>query len=133
MKTYEILDTTGDIGLIAYGKDEEELIKNTIDGFYNITFSEPLNYETCKENIEIESSSLQETIFLLLEEMIFYLYAKRTVFRYKKLIKDSNYNIILELLKTNSEIEIEIKGVTKHKYSVVKDKNRYILKVIFDI
>ena len=133
MKTYEILDTTGDIGLIAYGKDEEELIKNTIDGFYNITFSERLNFETYKENVEISSSSLQETIFLLLEEMIFYLYAKRTVFRYKKLIKDSNYNIILELLKTNSEIEIEIKGVTKHKYSVAKDKNRYILKVIFDI
>jgi len=133
MKTYEILDTTGDIGLIAYGKDEEELIKNTIDGFYNITFSERLNFETYKENVEISSSSLQETIFLLLEEMIFYLYAKRTVFRYKKLIKNSNYNIILELFKTNSEIEIEIKGVTKHKYSVAKDKNRYILKVIFDI
>jgi len=133
MKTYEILDTTGDIGLIAYGKDEEELIKNTIDGFYNITFSERLNFETYKENVEISSSSLQETIFLLLEEMIFYLYAKRTVFRYKKLIKDSNYNIILELFETNSEIEIEIKGVTKHKYSVAKDKNRYILKVIFDI
>lgn len=133
MKTYEILDTTGDIGLIAYGKDEEELIKNTIDGFYNITFSERLNFETYKENVEISSSSLQETIFLLLEEMIFYLYAKRIVFRYKKLIKDSNYNIILELFETNSEIEIEIKGVTKHKYSVAKDKNRYILKVIFDI
>lgn len=134
MKRYEILDTTADIGLIAYGRDEEELVENTIDGFYYIAFTERLNYENYERSVELNENSLEDAIFLLLEEMIFYLYAKKIVFKFEKIIvADSKYIIKVNLFKTEKGIDTEVKAVTKHKFCVKRDKGVYKLTVIFDI
>ncbi len=141
MKEFEIIDHTADIGLIAYGKNKEQVFINTAKGMFEIIAGEKRNL---KENyyykIKLEADNLEGLLFAWLNELL-YIGETRLVILKKFQIKElSDFQIKAEVegMKINPpsvRMKREIKAVTYHRLEIKKDKESGLWRaqVIFDI
>jgi len=141
MKEFEIIDHTADIGLIAYGKNKEQVFINAAKGMFEIIAEEN---KTLKENfcdkIKLEADNLEGLLFAWLNELL-YISETKLVILNKFEIKDLSNNRIgaeVEGMKINRlgcKIKREIKAVTYHCLEVKEDKESGLWRaqVIFDI
>ena len=141
MKEFEIIDHTADIGLIAYGKNKEQVFINAAKGMFEIIAG---GNKTLKENfydkIKLEADNLEGLLFAWLNELL-YIGETRLVILNKFQIKElSDFQIKAEVegMKINppsTKIEREIKAVTYHRLEIKKDEESglWSARVIFDI
>jgi len=141
MKEFEIIDHTADIGLIAYGKNKEQVFINAAKGMFEIIAG---GNKTLKENfydkIKLEADNLEGLLFAWLNELL-YIGETRLVILNKFQIKElSDFQIKAEVGGTkinppSIKIEKEVKAVTYHRLEIKKDKESGLWRaqVIFDI
>ncbi len=133
MKDFEVIDTTADIGLKAYGSDLKEICINLLKGFYYIMFDKHIQFSSYKNKgnayYKISSPILDELFIKLLEDAIFYIYTENAIIYPCKVLESE---ITYKLLQNIDHIETEIKAVTMHRFNLMYDKG-YIITVIFDI
>jgi len=133
MKDFEVIDTTADLGLKAYGSDLKEFCTNLLKGFYYIVFDRHIQFSRYKNKgnayYKINSPTLDELFLKLLEDAIFYIYTENAII-YPCNVLESE--ITYKLLQNIEHIETEIKAVTRHRFNLVYKKG-YIISVIFDI
>lgn len=130
-KKFEIVDTTADVGLKVYGKDREEFIKNLLEGFYFLCFDKKIeNIEDIADKKGYLIEDFDVFVYDLLKDLIFYLYAKRVIFR---LVELDNSKAVFSLFKSNEDIEIEIKAITKHNFYVLEKDSLIEGNFIFDV
>ena len=141
MKKFEIINHTADIGLIAYGKNKEQVFINAAKGMFEIIAG---GNKTLKENfydkIKLEADNLEGLLFAWLNELL-YIGETRLVILNKFQIKElSDFQIKAEVegMKINPpsvKIEKEIKAVTYHRLEIKKDEESglWSARVIFDI
>ena len=141
MKEFEILEHTADIGLIAYGKNREEVFINTAKGMFGIIAGENRNLkENFYDKIKLEADNLEGLLFAWLNELL-YISETKLVILNKFEIKDLSNNKIkaeVEGMKINPpsvKIEKEIKAVTYHRLEIKKDEGSglWSAQIIFDI
>lgn len=134
MNGFNIIETTADIGIEASGINEAELVKNALKGFYFICFDKFPNILEATKEFKLTFDFLEELVFCLLEESIYELYTKKLLIQIKSIKKVNNlYEVIYEKVKTDDQVQIEIKGVTKHNFRVFCIDGIYRVRVIFDI
>ncbi len=141
MKEFEIIDHTADIGLIAYGKNKEQVFINAAKGMFEIIAG---GNKTLKENfydkIKLEADNLEGLLFAWLNELL-YIGETRLVILNKFQIKElSDFQIKAEVGGTkinppSIKIEKEVKAVTYHRLEIKKDEESGLWRaqVIFDI
>ena len=141
MKKFEIINHTADIGLVAYGKNKEQVFINAAKGMFEIIAG---GNKTLKENfydkIKLEADNLEGLLFAWLNELL-YIGETRLVILNKFQIKElSDFQIKAEVegMKINPpsvKIEKEIKAVTYHRLEIKKDEESglWSARVIFDI
>jgi SHS2 domain-containing protein len=141
MKEFEIIDHTADIGLIAYGKNKEQVFINTAKGMFEIIAGEKRNLkENYYDKIKLEADNLEGLLFAWLNELL-YIGETRLVILKKFQIKElSDFQIKAEVegMKINPpsvRMKREIKAVTYHRLEIKKDKESGLWRaqVIFDI
>ena len=141
MKEFEITDHTADIGLIAYGKNKEQVFINTAKGMFEIIAGEKRNLkENYYDKIKLEADNLEGLLFAWLNELL-YIGETRLVILKKFQIKElSDFQIKAEVegMKINPpsvRMKREIKAVTYHRLEIKKDKESGLWRaqVIFDI
>jgi len=141
MKEFEILEHTADIGLIAYGKNREEVFINAAKGMFEIIAGGTKDLkENFYDKIKLEADNLEGLLFVWLNELL-YIGETKLVILNKFEIKDlSNNKIVAEVngMKINRldcKIEKEIKAVTYHRLEIKKDEESglWSARVIFDI
>ena len=141
MKEFEIIDHTADIGLIAYGKNKEQVFINTAKGMFEIIAGEKRNLkENYYDKIKLEADNLEGLLFAWLNELL-YIGETRLVILNKFQIKElSDFQIKAEVegMKINPpsvRMKREIKAVTYHRLEIKKDKESGLWRaqVIFDI
>ncbi|HWR58699.1 MAG TPA: archease, partial [Thermodesulfovibrionales bacterium] len=72
MKTFDVIDISGDAGIRAYGGTIEELFVNAATGLYSlITDSEGIR-EKKELPVEVESHALESLLVSWLNELIFH-------------------------------------------------------------
>jgi len=141
MKEFEIIDHTADIGLIAYGKNKEQVFINAAKGMFEIIAG---GNKTLKENfydkIKLEADNLEGLLFAWLNELL-YIGETRLVILNKFQIKElSDFQIKAEVGGTkinppSIKIEKEVKAVTYHRLEIKKDEESGLWRaqIIFDI
>ena len=141
MKEFEIIDHTADIGLVAYGKNKEQVFINAAKGMFEIIAG---GNKTLKENfydkIKLEADNLEGLLFAWLNELL-YIGETRLVILNKFQIKElSDFQIKAEVrgVKINPpsvKIEKEIKATTYHRLEIKKDEESGLWRaqIIFDI
>ena len=141
MKEFEIIGHTADIGLIAYGKNKEEVFINVAKGMFEIIAGGTKNLkENFYDKIKLEADDLESLLFAWLNELL-YIGETRLVILNKFQIKQlSDFQIKAEVggMKINPpsvKIKKEIKAVTYHRLEIKKDgkSGLWSAQVIFDI
>ena len=141
MKEFEIIDHTADIGLIAYGKNKEEVFNNTAKGMFKIIAGGTKDLkENFYDKIKLEADNLEGLLFAWLNELLYISETKLVILSKFKIKELSDFQIKAEVegMKINPpsvKIEKEIKAATYHRLEFKKDEESgfWRAQVIFDI
>ena len=141
---FKIFDHTADIGVIGFGKTEEEAFANTAFGMFSIL----ANLENVKqdEKIEVTASGAdkEELLVNMLSEILYlrttkgYLFSEFFVEFFGSSVKDDTLRVVKvsclgEKIKEYHELKLEIKTVTYHFIKIEKKNNGWETRVIFDV
>jgi len=141
MKEFEIIDHTADIGLIAYGKNKEEVFINAAKGMFEIISGGTKNLkENFYDKIKLEADNLEGLLFAWLNELLYIGETKLIILNKFKIKELSDFQIKAEVegKKINPpsvKIEKEIKAATYHHLEIKKDEESGLWRaqIIFDI
>jgi SHS2 domain-containing protein len=137
-KTFEILDHTADIGIIAYGADVKELFSNAALALFSL-ITEPESVEE-KLHLDLEVSSEDRDSLLVewLNELIYFFDANHILFN-RFDIESLTHN---ELKATchgegfdplKHKIKRGVKAATYHMLKLDKNSDGYKAQIILDI
>jgi SHS2 domain-containing protein len=140
-RNFKFIDHTADIAVDLEADSLEELFTAAAE-----TFKLSVTDFECSETsdsieVELAGTSKEELLVAFLNEINFYLTAKKWLccsIGSIKIFNDENeWELSAELngIKVNSEIDLkkEIKSVTYHQMEIVEKNNIYTTRVVFDI
>lgn len=131
---YRIVPTTADVGIEAFGTNEKELLENCLQGLYFICFDKMPDVKNEVGIISFQFKTVEELVFEILDEAIFYLYTKGCILKVDKVEKkDGSYKVSLKIILADDILQIEVKAVTKHNFFVKNKEGNWNAFVIFDI
>lgn len=143
MKRFELIEHTADVGIVAYGGSLEEVFANAAYGMFSIiTNVNMISQKKSSGKIRLERSSVEELLVAWLNELLYYVNEKKTLFSKfdirieEDILKAKAYGEKLNASK--HMIKREIKAATYHqlalKRMVLADNSiRWQAEVIFDV
>jgi SHS2 domain-containing protein len=140
MKTFEVIDISGDVGIRAFGKSIEEAFKNSAIGMYSlITDLEGVKAEK-SISISVESNSLEGLLVSWLNELIFQFDAYNFIGKDISIKALGSQPSALKAEIKGEEFDTErherkllIKAATYHRLKVEKVRDIWEADIIFDI
>lgn len=138
MKTFEVLDVSGDIGIRAFGKDLKDVFVNTALGMYSlITDLDGVRAEK-SISISLESNSLEGLLVSWLNELVFQLDTYNFIGKKINIheLKDNKLNAAVsgeEFDTEKHERKLLIKAATYHRLKIENTGDVCKAEVVFDI
>ncbi len=137
MKTFEVIDISGDAGIRAYGQTLQELFVNAAMGMYSLITDPEAIREEKDISVDIKSLSLEGLLVAWLNELIFQFDAYGFIGRR---IVIAEINPALKATVSGEEFDPErherrllIKAATYHQLAIEKEDGIWVTNVIFDI
>ena len=137
-KTYEVIDHTADMGIIAYGTDLKQLFANAAGGMFDQMVNLDVVTESVTRTIKLTSDDTESLLVEWLNELLYIFDTEYLVFkRYDISVLNSGtlkaicYGDKLDF-KANPPIR-EIKAATYHMLSIASNKEVFKAQIIFDI
>ena len=144
MNQFEIIDTSGDVGIRAYGSDPESLFMNAAAGLYDLITAPELIRENRSVELTAESRSPDGLLVSWLNELIFRFDAygfigKKIVvtelslpdntgsFRVRACLRGEDFD------SSRHERRLLVKAATYHKLKIEQKNGIWQADVIFDI
>jgi len=137
-KKFRLLDHTGDLGVLVYGEDLEELFANAGEVFFDIITDLRRVRETTERTIRIESSNLEDLMVNWLGELLYFHDVDGLLFKSFSIdeIGDGTMKARARgevFQEERHVIKTEIKAVTYHQLQVKKATGRWRARIIFDL
>lgn len=138
MRTFKILDHTGDIGIIVYGRDLNELFFNAGRAFTNLLTNLNRIRSTLERTIVLQSENLEELMVAWLGELLYLFDAKALLFKKFHVEEVNRFGLKAtargELFQPERHVlKREIKAVTYHQVRVEKKSGKWQGRIIFDL
>lgn len=138
MKAFDVLDVSGDVGIMAYGKNLEDAFRNAAIGMYSLITDLDAIEEKRSIDISVESHSMEGLLVSWLNDLIFHFDAYG--FIGKRIdIQEMGDNKIKTMV-TGEDFDAErhegkllIKAATYHQLKVEKKGDVWEIDVIFDV
>jgi SHS2 domain-containing protein len=153
MKSFEVLDISGDVGLKAYGESLKDAFMNAAIGMYSLITDLEMVKEEKVLDVSVESDSMEGLLVSWLNELVFHFDAygfagKRITiteltpsspqgegeqpaslqaYRIKASVAGEDFN------PERHESRLLIKAATYHRLKVEKKNGEWEIDVIFDI
>jgi SHS2 domain-containing protein len=137
-KTFEILDHTADIGIIAYGADVKELFSNAALALFSLITEPESIEEKLHLDLEVNSEDRDSLLVEWLNELIYFFDANHILFN-RFDIESLTHN---ELTATchgegfdplKHKIKRGVKAATYHMLKLDKNSDGYKAQIILDI
>jgi SHS2 domain-containing protein len=131
VEPYKVLDHEADIGFEAYGYTEEELFQNSTCALFSLI----IDLRRIRPEIErrVELPDNNESLIVFLNDLLYLWDVERFIPKTITIIKSSaNSKVLLsgELFNEHRHALVgEVKAVTYHQFSIVKERG--ILKATF--
>ncbi len=137
MKTFEIMEHTADIGIIAYGSDIKEAFSHAAEGMFSIIVDLGSIREKSVRPVEVTGSDIEMLLASWLNELIYIFDTEHLLFKHFEINWMTDKHLIAQCFgeKVNRhrhELKISVKAATYHKLQVKKNDG-YRVQVIFDI
>jgi SHS2 domain-containing protein len=137
-KKFRFLDHTGDLGILVYGRNLEELFTNAGEAFFDIITDLGRVREDTEKTIRVENSNLEDLMVNWLGELLYLHDVDGLLFksfsidellggRLKARAKGEAFQEERHVIKT------EIKAVTYHQLQVKEERGRWMARIIFDV
>lgn len=137
-KKFRLLDHTGDLGILVYGGNVEELFSNAAEAFFDIITDVRRIRESTERIIRVQGPNLEELMVRWLGELLYVHDVDGLLFR-----SFSIDELLDGSLKARARGEVfdekrhtmktGIKAVTYHQIQVRKEKDRWRARIIFDL
>jgi SHS2 domain-containing protein len=137
-KKFRVLDHTGDLGILVYGGNLEELFANAGEAFFDIITDLGRVREDKEKTIRVENSNLEDLMVNWLGELLYLHDVDGLLFksfsidellggRLKARARGEAFQEERHVIKT------EIKAVTYHQLQVQEERGRWMARIIFDV
>lgn len=138
MKTFEMIDISGDAGIRAYGETLQDLFVNAAMGMYSLITDPSAVREERHIALDIESHSLEGLLVSWLNELIFHFDTYGFVGKTIRIAAFLNNKISARVSGEDFDPErhekrLLIKAATYHQLSIEKKEGQWVTDVIFDI
>lgn len=137
-KTFEIIDHTADVGIIAYGADVEELFSNAALALFSLITEPESIEEKLRLGLEVRSKGRDNLLVEWLNELIYVFDVKHILFNRFDIssltsnrLKADCYGEEFSPLK--HKINVGVKAATYHMLKLDRNGNGYRAQVIFDV
>ncbi|MEA1872439.1 MAG: archease [Chloroflexota bacterium] len=137
-KTFEIIDHTADVGIIAYGADVEELFSNAALALFSLITEPESVEEKLHLNLEVSSEDRDSLLIEWLNELIYLFDVKHILFN-RFDIESLTHNELKvtcygeDLDPTKHKIKIGVKAATYHMLKLDKSDDGFKAQIILDI
>ncbi len=136
-KSWKLLEHTADIRLEVYGATLEDLFINAALGFSNIILPEAELTSQTELEIKLEADSAEELLVNWLRELLFLNQTRKLIMTHAQIIVFTETDLLAKvsftIIPPDVESSFEIKGVTYHGLSIVKNSQGYSARIVFDI
>ncbi len=135
LKKFELLSHTADIKFRIYGKNYEEILKNSLLALKSF-WSPRLAKEKIEKEIEVKGIDLIDLFISFLSEILAITYIEKAIFNKIKILE---FNLENKILKAKivgykfKSLKKDIKAITYHQAKLEKTKNGIIFEFIIDI
>ena len=135
---YEFFEHTADVGVRVYGKNLPELFNNAAKGLADLLVEQGAIQEAQRRPIVLTASSVEELLQRWLKELLFWFSVDRflpasclfdliSAQELKGVVRGDIFDLRRHAPGT------EVKGVTRHQFSVELRDGRWEASVIFDV
>ena len=137
-KKYKQLEHVGDIRIKVFGDTIEDLFVNAGFALFDIMISGDSKNKEFAETVDVRGIDREELIVNWLTELNYFFLTESKIFNTFEIERLTDTELKATVLgeKFNphcNEIKNEIKAVTFHDLEIVKKKNRWETKIVFDI
>lgn len=137
-KSFEIIDHTADIGIIAYGTDMKQVFANAALGLFSLMADLDDLKETVHREVHLSAEDMEILLVEWLNELIYICDVEHTIFKRFEIDKLSNTEIKAtcfgeKIRPGHHRLKREIKAATYHMLRINKEDSSYKVQVIFDI
>lgn len=141
MKKYKFLDHTADVMFESFGKNLDELFRNSALAIFDIQCNlKKIGNKTSKK-IKLKNENAEDLLFDFIEELIYLKDKDYVVFgKFKIKIKKIKDKYILECIALGEkidpkkhELKTDIKAITLHEFYLKKTSRGWKAKVLVDI
>jgi SHS2 domain-containing protein len=137
-RTFEIIDHTADVGIVAYGIDIEELFRNAALGLFSLITEPESVQEKSHFNLRVCSDERDSLLIEWLNELIYFFDAKHILFNrfdidrlteneLKATCHGEGFDPIRHKIKRG------VKAATYHMLRIDKNNDGYQAHIILDI
>ena len=137
-KSFEIIDHTADVGIIAYGADVEELFSSAALALFSLITELESVEEKLHLDLEVSSEGRDSLLIEWLNELIYLFDVKHILFN-RFDIESLTYNDLKATCYGENfdpmrhKIKIGVKAATYHMLRLEKNGGGYKSQIIFDI
>src|SRR5512145_2503251 len=140
MKRYMLFDHTADIGMEICGRTKKELFINAAWALTDVMIDrrEGKDVKGLTRKITVEGKDAADLLVNFLRELLYLFNGEKGVIQNCEIVSFGRRKLTVALLmepyhKTKHTIKMELKAVTYHGLSVVKEKSGWKARVIFDV
>ncbi|MEM0155082.1 MAG: archease [Thermoplasmataceae archaeon] len=132
---YEIFDHTGDVGIIVYGKNFTEILRNALIAVFDLTFPGSKPSTDITSDMTIQGNSNEEILINLLSRVISLVDSEETIYydvdQITFVTGGANLRLSGMRIVEGMEYEYVLKAVTYHDLDI--NLIRGYAKILFDI
>jgi SHS2 domain-containing protein len=137
-RAFEIIDHTGDAGIIAYGSNIKQLFSNAALALFSLITETESIAENLQRVLQVSSEDRDSLLVEWLNELIYLFDAEHILFRRFDIESLSNNQLKAICYGENIDparhkIKLGVKAATYHMLKIDKDGNGYKVQIIFDV
>jgi len=140
MSNYKFFDHTADIGIEVTGRTRKALFVNAAEAMFDVMIENKTGEESAKQHkkITIEGADVADLLINFLREMLYLFNGEKFITDGCEIIQFTNKELQVRLTGESFNnkkhfIKTEIKAVTYSGAQVVRIKNGWRARVIFDV
>ena len=136
-KKFEFLEHTADIKFQAFGKNTDEVFKNSALALFNILYGKKIK-EKRTYKIKVKGRDFESLLYNFLEEFLVLFDSKNFLpGKIKKLkLNSEKFEIEAEVAGdkiANYDTSVHVKAITYNEMFIKKDKDKYTAQVVVDV
>jgi protein archease len=138
MKRFDVVEHTADTGIVAYGADMREAFANAAYGMFSLMADLKQVREETSRYVEADAGDRESLAVSWLNELLYMFDVEGIIFKRFDILELTNTRLKADAYGEKAEasrhkLRSGVKAATYHMLRVSEDRDRWRIRVIFDV